>query len=136
MVPQYRPENVLILGYGEGTVAELVHMLYGDIPITGVDIDPYPNSIRADAREFVKNSGRYDAVVIDLFKDGKMCDFVCTKEFAEDVKKISNYIIINTIHAPDMYAWESLKYVGVNKPNKCSNLIFYYRTKDIPDLLP
>ena len=42
-VPQYRPKNILMLGYALGTTAGLIRLLYGDVPITGVDIDKCEN---------------------------------------------------------------------------------------------
>ena len=141
MVPQYDPASVLILGYGGGTVAGLIQLLYGDVPITGVDIvrydDPYGvGPVQMDAREYLKTCGQFDTVVIDLFLDGKMCEFVCTQEFMESVKRIARYVIINTLGEPDMSVWKSLKCLGMNKPNRCSNLIYYYVVDETLNLLP
>lgn len=139
LVPQYKPESVLILGYAGGTVAGLIKLLYGDIPITGVDIEPCPNLydvefIQANAKEYVKTCKHFDTVVVDLMPNNKegLCDFVTTKEFAEDLAKIANYIIVNTFNEADMSNYEGL--VGVNKPSGLANKIYYYKTVDIPDL--
>jgi len=144
LVPQYEPKDVLILGYGDGTVAGLIKLLYGDIPITGVDIEKKEDIynvefIQANAKEFVKTCKHYDSVIIDLFSNdinGTISDFVLTKEFALDVSKIADYIIINTLKDPDMSNWDFLKRVNILCPNKLTNKVYYYQTKTIPDLLP
>jgi hypothetical protein len=141
LVPQYKPESVLILGYAGGTVAGLIHLLYGDVPITGVDIEPCENLygvefVQADAKEYVKTCKHFGAVVVDLFLNEvtDVCDFVNTKEFVTDLTRIANYIIVNSLKGKDMSAYDSLKFVGRNRPSGLSNLIYYYQTVEIPDL--
>jgi len=140
MVPQYQPKDVLILGYGEGTVAGLIWLLYKwEIPITGVDILPSDHTvdmefIQTDAKEYVKTCKKFDCVIVDLFdENGNVCDFVTTKEFVDDLSKIANYIIVNTFKS-DMSAYNSLEYVGMNKPSGLENKIYYYQMVKIPDL--
>jgi 23S rRNA U2552 (ribose-2'-O)-methylase RlmE/FtsJ len=141
LVPQYKPKDVLILGYDGGTVAGLIRLLYGNIPITGVDIEHYDDLygvtfIQEDAKEYVKHSKHFDTVIIDLFENGKVCDFVTSEEFINDVSKIANYIIIDTLNELDMSNWDVVRGVGMNKPSRCSNKIYYYRTVEISGLLP
>lgn len=142
MVPQYKPESVLMLGYADGTVAGLIRLLYGNVPITGVDIEPLVENrygvdfIQADAQEYIKTCRSFDTVIVDMFpKDSfKICESVTSKEFVQNLTKIANYIIVNTLGEPDMSAYDHLKKVGVNKPSGLSNLIYYYQTVDIPNL--
>ena len=141
LVPQYKPKNILMLGYAGGTVAGLIRLLYGDVPITAVDLEPSENKygvnlIKADAREYIKNCPHFDAVIVDLAprNEANICDFVLTKEFADDLKKIANYIAINTFGTEDMSAYNSLEYVGMNQPSGLNNKIYYYQTIKIPDL--
>lgn len=144
LVPQYKPKNVLVLGYDDGTVAGLIRLLYGDIPITGVDIKPLGinrynvNYVQADACEFVKNCGKYDCVIVDCFNgdDQNPCGFITSKEFAENLIKIANYIIINTLKEPDLSAYNRLRKIGVNKPSGLANLVYYFEVNKIPDLHP
>ena len=144
LVPQYKPKSVLMLGYADGTVAGLIRLLYGDIEITGVDIEPLKdnkydvNFIRADAREYVKTCGQFDTVIVDMFlKDSSdVCDFVLTNEFANNLIRIANYIIINTLKEPNLSAYSHLRKMGVNKPSGLSNLIHYFQVSPIPDLHP
>lgn len=142
LVPQFKPESVLMLGFAGGTVAGLIRKLYGnDIPITAVDIENCEPKydvkfIRADAREYVKTCGKFDVVIIDLFPDDSpdMCDFVLTKDFVEDIQKIANYIILNTLHDPDLSAYKIFRARGFYKPNKCANKIYYFSTREIHNL--
>jgi len=136
MVPQFKPESVLILGFAGGTVAGLTRLIYGAVPITAVDIKPCQEQfgvefIQQDAREYIKHCGHFDVCIVDLF-DGRMCEFVLTDEFAKAVGKICNYIILNTIDDADVSAYRKrfIRY-GSNKPNRLSNRIYYFGTREI-----
>jgi hypothetical protein len=144
LVPQYKPTSVLMLGYADGSTAGLIRLFYGDVPITGVDIEPLEQDrygvtfVQQDAQEFIKTCGKYDAVVVDLFPGGEYdpCGFITSQEFVSDLKRIANYIIINTLKEPDMSAYNGLHCIGVNKPAGCANKIYYYEVNKIPDLHP
>ena len=143
MVPQYKPKNILMLGYADGTVAGLIRLIWGNVPITAVDIKPCANRygvnfIQTDAKEFVKDSKKYDAILIDLFdsETGIICDFVTNPEFVADVSKIGNYLIINSLGV-DMSSYNHLREIGINKASGSGALIYYYETKNkIPNLHP
>ena len=144
MVPQYKPESVLMLGYADGTTAGLIRLLYGDVPITGVDIQPLVENrygvefIQTDGYEYVKTCGHYDTVIVDMFvdDDNNPCAKIIQKEFADNLTRIANYIIINTLKEPDLSAYNHLRRMGVNKPSGLSNLIYYFEVNKIPDLHP
>ena len=131
LVPQYKPDNVLMLGYAGGTVAGLIRLFYGDVPITAVDLefigDEYNvNFIKADAREYVKTCDKFDTVIVDLFPKGKkleVCEFVFTDEFVKDVKKKANYLIVHTQHE-NMNAYKNLKLLKVITVD--SSKFYYY----------
>ena len=38
MIPPFKPEHTLLLGYGGGTVSELMRKIWGACKITGVDL--------------------------------------------------------------------------------------------------
>lgn len=144
MVPQYKPKNVLMLGYAGGTVAGLIRLIWGDVPITAVDIVvPHENRygvefIQADAWEFVKTCKEYDAVLVDLFDNdsGKICAFVTDPGFIADLTRVGNYLIVNSLGA-DMSTYKHLRKIGINKPSESAVLIYYYETKSkIPNLHP
>ena len=142
LVPQYRPKDILMLGYAGGTVAGLVRLLYGDVPITAVDIEPIKENrygvefVQADAREFIKMCRHFDAVIVDCAPNDRadICDFVTSPEFALDLARIGNYIIVNTFHNKDMSAYDFLECVGMNRPSGLGNKIYYYQTINIPEL--
>ena len=146
MVPQYKPENILILGFGEGTVAGLIRLLYGDVPITAVDITPPKenkynvNFIQADANEFVKTCGNYDAVLIDIFNQidtHSPCSFVSSEEFVLNIKRIANYITLQSVGLDVSNYRKHFRKVGINKASECSELVYYFENKTkIPDLHP
>lgn len=140
MVPQYKCEDVLMLGYAGGTTAGLIRMLYGPIPITAVDVadceDYYNVSlVKADARDYVKTCKRpYDAVIVDLFDDGalKPCDFVFTNEFATDLRRIARYIIVHAKESSDLSAYDDLKLVKKLQLN--DSVFYYFMVYEIPTL--
>lgn len=142
LVPQYKPQSVLMLGFAGGTVTGLIRLLYGDVPIWAVDLDPCEakygvNFIQSDAKEFVKTCGHFDTVIIDLFfprGTSKVPDFVSQKEFVDDLTKIANYIIVNTMGEPDMSAYKHLKQIAAFKPPRLINKIYYFEVNKIPDL--
>ena len=142
LVPQFKPESVLILGYAGGTAAGLIKLLYGDVPITGVDIEECPNwygatLIQADAQEYIKTCASFDVVIIDLFPADSffVCDFIITKEFIYHLSRIANYIIVNTVNNPDLGIYfTTFKHIGTTTPAKLGNKIFHFANKEIPDL--
>jgi len=129
MVPQYRPDDVLLLGYAGGTVAGLIKLLYGAVPITAVDVNlPFEDYydvrfIQADARRFVRDCRKFDAVVVDVFADGEQvpCPFVTDPQFAADVTARARYVIVHAKASTDMAVWgRPLKVLALNDSR------FYY----------
>ncbi len=113
-----RTDRVLMLGYGGGSAAEIIHQDYSrDAEIIGVEIDSqvlevakqffYTQGVRLlheDAIEYVqkaaKNAWQYDLVVCDLFIDGKVAQGITTDLFVESLSKIVVYgggVLINTM---------------------------------------
>lgn len=146
MVPQYKPKNVLMLGYAKGAVAGLIRLIWGeDIPITAVDIDKCENRynnvefIQTDAKEFVKSCKEYDCVIVDLFsrEDSEPCGFVGSEEFVKDLARISNYLIVNSLHTDMTNYLKRLRKIGINKPSERAESIYYFECKGkIPNLHP
>jgi len=143
MVPQYKPKDILMLGYAGGTVAGLIRLIWGEVPITAVDVEPCEDTygvhfIQTDAREFIKNCRQYDAILVDLFDNdkNKICDFVSDPRFVADLSRVGNYLIINSLGA-DMSAYRHLRKIGINKPSESLVQIYYYETKGkIPNVHP
>lgn len=143
MVPQYKPESVLILGHALGTVAKLIKLIWGDVPITAVDIVDCPpidgvTFVKADAKEYVKTCKVFDTVIVDLFNNdnNEPCDFVTDVDFVKSLIQISYYLIVNGLHS-DMSVFSPLRRVGINKPSGSAESIYYYEVgKPIPNLHP
>jgi hypothetical protein len=144
-VPQFRPKDVLILGYAGGTIAGLIHKIYGNVPIVGVDTKVFPSFYNdtvfiCDAREYIKTCKKYDAVIVDLFtaEHSEPCDFVTSEEFADELGRIGNYLIINTLRDADMSIYKKkFRKMGMNSPSGSAEKIYYYETGDpIPHLHP
>jgi spermidine synthase len=88
MIPEQRPSNALLLGFGGGTVARLMHRRFGPLPVTGVDesgamlemaVDsfgsPLPELtlVQADAFGFVHQAGeRYGFIAVDLYRGNRL----------------------------------------------------------------
>lgn len=108
MLPQRRPERVLILGLGGGTMAQLLTARYGSIEITGVERDPaviwlarhefgltalpHVRIVEDDAFAFVRRAAahkeRFDAICVDLYTAGKMAHGVLDPAFLRAVASI------------------------------------------------
>lgn len=141
LVPQYKPKNVLMLGYCGGTTAGLIRLLYGNVPITAVDIDFYDNLydvefIKADAQEYIKTCKNFDTVIVDLYPidSPNPCDFVTGKEFVDNVGRISNYLIVNTSNDLDMSSYTQFECLTWIIPPGLTNKIYYFKVKNIPNL--
>ena len=100
LVPPFKPKDMLILGYGEGTVAGLTKMIWGDVEIDGVDLvmpvnNGYSDFLQMSAERFVKKGclKRYDYVVVDLYNGDKIPDFVFSDEFVENLATITRKIL-------------------------------------------
>ena len=139
MVPQFKPESILMLGYAAGTTAGLIRLLYGDdIPITAVDLEPCEatygvNFVQADAKDYIKSCEKFDVIIVDLFDLGgnKIPDFVYEEWFVEELKKKANYVILDAWYEPKSdltYYKKHLHSFGKNKPNKLVNHIWYFAT--------
>ena len=121
MIPPFKPDHTLILGYGGGTTAELMRKIWGACKITGVDIEAHEsyNEYRInimDAKHFLweetrdsffKNiklvqKNRYDYVCIDLWDGDKTCDFIYETEFVVRLREIATKLVCLNILAADV----------------------------------
>ncbi len=103
---QSNVKNVLILGFGAGSVAHILQYELGcNCNITGIEIDKevvnlakryfYMNNLKrtnviiADALEFVNSCDMlFDIIVVDIFIDHKVPDKFNTIDFLSSLKKL------------------------------------------------
>ncbi|WP_396165059.1 spermidine synthase [Flavobacterium sp.] len=114
-----RMESVLILGVAGGSVVQtLVTDFSFSKKITGIELDSeiihIANSyfgldkisnfkcLIQDAEQFVKtDKNQYDLLIIDIFKDTEMPEFLFQESFITNCKRLLNkngYILFNTMH--------------------------------------
>ncbi len=102
------PQNILICGVAGGTVIHLLHALYPEANMVGVDIDNEMievgrkyfglsnistlTLVKREARDyigsFIQRKKTFDMIVIDLFIGRHVPDFLLKQTFWESVKKI------------------------------------------------
>lgn len=121
-----------------------IRRFYGDVPITAVDFSdvsefllPGVEWVQQDAREYIKTAPKFDAVIVDLFDTGDFHppEFVLSKEFATDLGKIANYIVLHTTKPSDISAYSDYYHVrtlstGTN--GEFAPRIHYFMVNEVP----
>ena len=121
LVPPFRPNHTLMLGYGGGTVAALMRKIWGnDCKITGVDIESQENNFVEyrkkimDAKKFVWDAttpafkdylfqkDKYDYVCVDLWNGDNVCDFVFDIEFAVRLREMATGLVCTNVQSKDV----------------------------------
>lgn len=141
-----RMESILVLGVAGGSVIKtLVNEIHFKGKITGVEIDPeiieiannyfklneIPNLtiFIDDAFEFVlKTNETFDLIIIDIFQDTNMPNFLFEKLFIDRIGILLNpngYILFNTMLMKESDTTRNLKYLKEFDTTK-------YITKVIP----
>lgn len=126
-------EHILLLGVAGGSVIKtLVNEVEYNSKITGVEIDPEMikianeyfklNQIQQldiiidDAFEFVlKTKDKYDLIIIDIFEDTNMPNFLFEKFFSERVcflLKNRGFILFNTMILDEAHNVRNKKYIS------------------------
>ncbi|MHB1004699.1 MAG: spermidine synthase [Chloroflexota bacterium] len=105
MLPRSKPGSALILGLGGGTIAHLLTLRYGALPIVGVDDDPAVLALAhrrfgldalTDLRVVVGDAfayaadcrERFDYVAVDLFRAGEIPRAATATAFLRDVRRL------------------------------------------------
>jgi spermidine synthase len=140
-------ENVLILGFGGGTVLKLLFRKNPQIKITGIEIDKKIISIakeffkikegenleiiNKDALLFLKETKKiYDLVLVDLYNGVKKPDFFQTQDFLKLIKKRTTnkgVVIFNWLKNSSSFDFEFLlkeNFRKIKKINLRTNLFF------------
>ncbi|WMS88213.1 spermidine synthase [Pleionea litopenaei] len=136
LIYQPKPESILVVGLGGGTLPMTLAELLPNATITSVEIDPavirlakhyfdYQESekvktIERDARLFVKRQGikkqTYDWVILDAFNGDYIPEHLMTQEFLQEVKAVlspNGIVTANTFSESKLYAYESATYQSV-----------------------
>lgn len=152
--------SVLVLGMGAGDVIkQLIHQYKSKAHITAVEIDPViieiaikefeilPTKsleiIQKDAEGFLKyNNNCYDVIIVDLFTDIEIPDFVFNQNFITNIfnkLKSDGTVIFNTFILDDYHNFRNRKFLDrlnqlfkVNSFNKLyghNHLIIAQKTK-------
>jgi spermidine synthase len=131
-----RPQSVLIIGLGGGTIPRLLHQLLPDTHIDVVEIDPavervasryfdFKTSdktrvIESDGRVYVKRAlrgtQRYDLIMLDAFDHEYIPEHLLTQEFLQEVKSLlapGGVLAANTFSSSGLYEHESVTYEKV-----------------------
>lgn len=113
MIPPFKPSNMLMLGYGNGTVSGLTKKIWGaDVKVTGVDrVSPHitiegDRVLVMDAYKFVteyaEKYDKFDYIAIDLYNGDRICKFICQKDFLKKLKEICSLrLAVNTNNMED-----------------------------------
>lgn len=114
----FKPKNVLILGFGAGSVAKVIKKKWSKSKITGVEIDPVvikiakehfkvneiPNLevINQDAKKFIKETKiKFDLILVDCYQGYKIPLVFEDKRFLTSLKKTGEIVLINRLFWDD-----------------------------------
>ena len=131
-----RPQSVLIIGLGGGTIPRILRQLLPDTRIDVVEIDPAvvrvagryfgftasdkTRVIESDGRVYVKRAlrgtQRYDLIMLDAFDHEYIPEHLLTQEFLAEVKALltpNGVLTANTFSSSRLYDHESVTYAKV-----------------------
>jgi len=157
-----KPERILIIGLGGGTMSNTLHQLYPSAEIINVEIDPSVVKVARkyfdflenekitskiqDGRIFVKRAAlkkeKYDWIILDAFNGDYIPEHLLTKEFLSETQQLlskNGVLSSNTFSVSDLYAHESATYKAVfgdffNVRNKMnSNRIILTSQRPLPN---
>lgn len=138
MIPPFKPESTLIIGYGAGTIAELIRRIWQTYSIYGIEkSDKYKYNFHKDGGTIIERGDAfnyslesykrtYDYVIVDLFVGKDAPSKIWTEEFAQLMAKITNKMLaINTLGEDSAY--EVYKKQGFSLP-----VVKQFRMNKIP----
>lgn len=131
-----KPENVLIIGLGGGTMSNSIHQLYPQAKITNVEIDPAVVKVARDYFDFIENDNiktetkdgrifvkraklkkqQYDWVILDAFNGDYIPEHLMTEEFLNEIRDVltpDGILAANTFSSSKLYQYESATYQAV-----------------------
>ena len=136
LLVQEKPERMLIVGLGGGTLPDTYSRLFPDTEIVISEIDDAVFRVAreffdfeetdkikvdvGDARVYIKRAGlrgeKFDLVILDAFNGEYIPEHLMTVEFLEEVKKllpVDGMVVANTFSTSRLYAAESNTYRAV-----------------------
>lgn len=134
-----KPQQILIIGLGGGTMSNILHQLFPESQIDNVEIDPAVikvarnyfdlfesdkvQALAQDGRIFVKRAllrnARYDWIILDAFNGEYIPEHLLTREFLQETKRLLSergILSANTFTTSGLYAHESATYQAVFGP--------------------
>lgn len=139
MIPPFKPKTVLILGYGYGTLTDLIRKVWGKKPVIwGIDLVEYkkqrePNIfLQGNAEEIIKTlNPPIEYIAIDIFDGNKIPDFVFEEDFVKNIAALQPKLIsLNTIGIfptdEKIHAWEKEFHTPFWKQNSNGNTIYFF----------
>ncbi|SEL48570.1 spermidine synthase [Colwellia chukchiensis] len=131
-----RPERILIIGLGGGTMSNTLLQIFPQAKITNVEIDPavikvarnyfafFENdnisTVAQDGRIFIKRAllkkQQYDWIILDAFNGDYIPEHLMTQEFLQEAKQLlsaNGVLAANTFSVSDLYQYESATYQAV-----------------------
>jgi len=133
-VPPFKPEHLLILGCAGNTVAKLVKIIHGDVPMVGVDVqesEPVEGLkfYLSDAEQFLKTcTDQFDCVIVDIFEGATIPRIARTQEFAELLAKVCTRLLIFHTSGEDILpVYEKYFFLLHDKAYKGTNIYYMSR---------
>jgi spermidine synthase len=131
-----RPQSILIIGLGGGTLPQALHQVLPESRIDVVEIDPAVVRVakrffnfrtgdlvrveEVDGRVFVKRAQRegrqYDLIMLDAFDHEYIPEHLLTREFLQEVASLlspQGVLAANTFSSSRLYDHESVTYEAV-----------------------
>jgi spermidine synthase len=131
-----KPEQILIIGLGGGTMSNTLHQLFPQSHIDNVEIDESVIKVARqyfgflentqiktysqDGRVFVKRAllkkQAYDWIILDAFNGDYIPEHLMTAEFLEEIKALlspQGILTANTFSSSKLYGYESATYKKV-----------------------
>ncbi len=153
-----KPQRVLIVGLGGGTIPTALREILPDAQIDVAEIDPAVTRVakdffgfrtdpkmqvfEMDGRVYVKRAIRegrkYDAVLLDAFDHEYIPEHLLTQEFLEEAKSLlapGGVLVGNTFSSSKLYDHESTTYAAVFKTFfnlKTANRVIVARPAGLP----
>jgi spermidine synthase len=153
-----KPQRVLIVGLGGGTIPSALREILPDAQIDVAEIDPAVTRVakeyfafrtdpklevfEMDGRVYVKRAIRegrkYDAILLDAFDQEYIPEHLLTQEFLEEVKSLlapGGVLVGNTFSSSKLYDHESTTYSAVYKTFfnlKSANRVIVARPAGLP----